>query len=383
VSGITTSVARARLRLHVQNSTVGSSPSGGTVSVVASTTWPESTTTWNTRPAVGAAITTAGAVAADTWVEIDITPAVRANGTFSFALANTDPDGVFYDSREAGAATAPQLIITQTANVGDQTVYAAGDIGDCTSSGDEATGNLLDGTTGTVMPLGDLAYPDGSATDFATCYDPAWGRFKARTRPVIGNHEYVTANAAPYFAYFGASAGDPTKGYYSYDLGNWHVIALNSNCSFVGGCAAGSAQYAWLQADLAATKKACILAAWHHPLFTSNGVDAGDGEVIPFWKLLEAAHADLILDGHAHGYERFALQTDAGVADPTNGIRQIVAGTGGADLYPMTTVKPNSEVRNDTTFGVLKLMLGSASYSWQFLPVAGSTFTDSGTTACH
>ncbi len=228
-----------------------------------------------------------------------------------------------------------------------------------------------------------MHYPDGSTTDYANCYDPAWGRFKPRTRPVIGNHEYVTPGAAPYFAYFGASAGEPGKGYYSFDIGSWHVAVLNSNCTLAGGCAAGSPQATWLQADLAASTKPCILAAWHHPLFTSAAVYDGKSEVIPLWQILQAAGADVVLNGHAHGYERFARQLADGTANTATGIREFVVGTGGAELYPMAGVSPNSEVRNDTTFGVLRLKLSASSYSWTFLPVAGSTFTDAGTTACH
>ena len=198
-------------------------------------------------------------------------------------------------------------------------------------------------------------------------------------RPVPGNHEYNTAAAAPYFAYFGAAAGDPTKGYYSYDLGNWHVVAINSNCDQIGTCTAGSAEEQWLKADLATTTKPCILAYFHYPLF-----DSGDSAVPAmkiYWNDLRAAGADVVLNGHAHAYERWALQSPSGALDP-NGIRQFTVGTGGAEVYGAVAPQANSQVRS-TTYGVLRLQLGASSYSWKFLPVAGQSFTDSGTTACH
>jgi acid phosphatase type 7 len=262
-------------------------------------------------------------------------------------------------------------------------LVGAGDIASCSSTGDEATALLLDGIAGTVFTLGDNAYSSGSATEYANCYDPTWGRQKARTRPAAGNHEYNTANATGYFGYFGAAAGDPTKGYYSYDAGAWHVVVLNSNCAAIGGCAAGSPQEQWLRADLAAHPVACTLAYWHHPRFNSGAAHGNDYEVQPLWQALYDANADLILNGHEHVYERFAPQTPAGVADPMRGIRQLTVGTGGASHYSLGTLQPNSEVFDGSTYGVVKLTLGSTSYSWQFIPVAGQSFTDSGTTSCH
>ena len=197
-----------------------------------------------------------------------------------------------------------------------------------------------------------------------------------------GNDEYGTANAAPYFAYFGAAAGNPSKGYYSYDLGDWHIVALNSNCAMVS-CAIGSAQETWLKADLAATAKACILAYWHHARWSSDASHGNNTSVQPLVRALFTAGADVLLSGHAHDYERFGLQDPSGNASPV-GIRQFVVGTGGrTPLYSWGTIKANSQVRNNTTLGVLKLTLGATSYSWSFLPVAGSTFTDAGTQACH
>jgi len=189
---------------------------------------------------------------------------------------------------------------------------------------------------GTVYTTGDNAYESGTASEFANCYDPSWGRstIKERTYPTLGNHEYYsTANASGYFEYFGAVAGDPQKGYYSYDLGSWHVISLNSNCSFVaGGCAAGSPQVEWLKNDLAAHSNACTLAYWHHPLFSSGTLNGGFPKMKPSWEALYTAKAEVVLNGHVHNYERFAPQTPSGVADPAQGIREFVVGTGGRSL---------------------------------------------------
>jgi len=268
----------------------------------------------------------------------------------------------------------------------DPVLLAAGDIASCSSGGDEATAALLagvlaGGVSGEVVTLGDNAYESGTAAEFANCYDPSWGQQKARTRPATGNHEYLTAGAAGYFGYFGAAAGDPAKGYYSYDLGTWHLVALNSNCAPVGGCGVGSAQEQWLRADLAAHPAACTLAYWHHPRF-SSGQHGSDPAYTALWQALYDAHADVVLNGHDHDYERFAPQDPAGAYDPLRGLREFVVGTGGKNHYTFTTVRPNSEVRNSDTFGVLQLTLHATGYDWRFLPEAGKTFTDAGTATC-
>jgi hypothetical protein len=265
---------------------------------------------------------------------------------------------------------------------GSAVVLAAGDIASCSSSGDESTAELVKGQSGDVLTLGDNAYESGSASEYANCYDPTWGQFKSRTHPAPGNHEYNTSGATGYYGYFGSAAGSPSKGYYSYDLGSWHVIVLNSNCSAIGGCGAGSAQEQWLRADLAAHPTACTLAYWHHPLF-SSGTHGNNTSVKPLYQALYDGNADLVLVGHDHDYERFGPQDASGNSDPNRGIREIVVGTGGRGHYAVSTIKANSEVRNNDTFGVLKLVLDPTSYSWEFLPVAGKTFTDSGTTKCH
>ena len=261
-------------------------------------------------------------------------------------------------------------------------LLAAGDIASCDSPGAEATAALLDGLPGTIAALGDTAYDAGTAAEFARCYAPSWGRHKGRTRPAPGNHEYETPGAAAYFAYFGAAAGEAGTGYYSYDLGGWHLVALNSNCAQAGGCQAGSPQERWLRADLAAHPTACALAYWHHPRF-SSGPHGGDGALEPLWQALYEAGAEVVLVGHDHLYERFAPQDPRGGADPARGIRQFTVGTGGKSHSRVVRNAANSEVANSDTFGVLRLTLRPAGYAWEFVPVAGGRFTDAGAGACH
>src|SRR5918994_7993957 len=264
---------------------------------------------------------------------------------------------------------------------GDPVLVGAGDIASCRSTGDEATAALLAGIEGTVATFGDNAYPRGTHANFAECYEPSWGQFKARTRPSPGNHE--TGGASAYFDYFGAVAGDPDKGYYSYDLGSWHVISLNSNCSsVVGGCAAGSPQEQWLKADLAANSNACTLAYWHHPRF-SSGMHGDHASVAPFWDALYQAGADVVLNGHDHDYERFAPQNPSGQADPTQGISEFVVGTGGAELRNFGSIKDNSEFRVEQKNGVLKMTLRPDGYDWQFLTAPVGAVEDTGSARCH
>jgi hypothetical protein len=222
-------------------------------------------------------------------------------------------------------------------------------------------------------------YPDGTLSQFTSCYEPTWGQHKTRTRPTPGNHEYRTPGAAGYFDYFGAAAGERGKGYYSYELEGWHIVVLNSNCSKVGGCGAGSAQEQWLRADLAAHPSDCTLAYWHHPLFSSTRSDS-TRTVQPLWQALYEAGADVVLNGHAHSYERFAAQNPVGQADP-RGLTQFVVGTGGASHRDFATAEPNSIVRDNTTFGVLEMTLLPSGYTWEFKP-AGGSFTDAGSGAC-
>jgi hypothetical protein len=281
-------------------------------------------------------------------------------------------------SEVSGTAT-----VTVTAASTDPVLVGAGDIASCSSNGDESTALLLDNIPGTVFTLGDNAYDNGTSAEYTNCYGPSWGKHRSRTRPTPGNHEYNTANATGYFGYFGSLAGDQTKGYYSYDLGQWHIIVLNSNsdCTTIS-CAANSPQEQWLRADLAANTKACTLAYWHHPRFNSGAEHGNDIRVAALWQALYDFGADVILSGHEHVYERFAPQNPNGVADPL-GIRQFTVGTGGRSHYGFGTIQPNSEVRDGTTYGVLKLTLHATSYDWEFVHVSGATFTDSGTANCH
>jgi acid phosphatase type 7 len=242
-----------------------------------------------------------------------------------------------------------------------------------------------------VLALGDIQYYCGGYSAFLQSYDLSWGAFKSITHPSVGNHEYLTsggtdcnaanAGANGYFTYFGAAAGQRGQGYYSYDVGGWHLIALNSNCGEAGGCSSGTPQGQWLAADLAAHRNMCTLAYWHIPLFSSGGRASPNSQ--SFWERLYDNNADVILSAHDHTYERFAPQTPDGELDQARGIREFIVGTGGANHTPFQTTAANSEVRNSTTYGVLKLTLHATSYDWQFVPEAGQTFTDSGSGSCH
>jgi len=247
-----------------------------------------------------------------------------------------------------------------------------------------ATSNVALGLSpAAVLLLGDNQYENGALAKYLASYDPTWGRLKAITRPAPGNHEYVTANAQGYYDYFGTAAANPAQGWYGFDLGGWHLVALNSNCTAIGGCGAASMQGQWLAADLAAHSGICTLAYWHHPRFNSGAAHGNNLDVAPFWDALYQYNADVILNGHEHVYERFAPQNPSGVADNANGIREFIVGTGGRSHYTFGTIQPNSEVRNGTTYGVLKLTLRATGYDWQFVPVAGGSFTDSGSGTCH
>jgi hypothetical protein len=299
--------------------------------------------------------------------------------------------------------------VTQSAAVSDPVVAAAGDIacdptnsnyngglGTSSNCRQKYTSDLLVGASpSAVLPLGDNQNYCGSLAAYQQAYDPTWGRVKSISHPAVGNHEYLASGggsrgtlgcdptnegAAGYFDYWGAAAGQRGQGYYSYEIGAWHVIVLNSNCSEAGGCSASSPQGAWLKADLAAHPAACTLAYWHIPLFSSGGRASSNSR--SFWDALYAAHADVILDGHDHIYERFAPQSPTGAADP-KGIREFIVGTGGENHTSIAAVAANSEVRETTTYGVLELTLHPGSYDWNFVPEAGKTFTDSGSATCQ
>lgn len=288
----------------------------------------------------------------------------------------------------------------------DPVIAAAGDIA-CDPAGEGFNGGqgnalscrqqytsdlLVDADLAAVLPLGDVQYECGGYQAFLQSYDLSWGRVKDISRPVVGNHEYLTsgggtdcteanAGAEGYFRYFGSAAGETDKGYYSYNIGDWHLIALNSNCEDAGGCSIGSPQYTWLQTDLVTHRSPCTLAYWHIPLFSSGGRTAENTR--SFWELLYHHDVELVLTGHDHIYERFAPQTHDGRLDAARGIREFVVGTGGSNLTEIEFITPNSEVRNNDTYGVLKLTLHPTSYDWEFVPEAGKTFTDQGTDECH
>lgn len=295
-------------------------------------------------------------------------------------------------SQQCGPSSLP-CTTTQTpapiSSHGDPILIGAGDSTSCHNNNAEATAELLDqafssGTSGRVFTAGDNAYDDGSPSEYSDCYDPSWGRHKARTMPAPGNHDYHTDGAAGYFGYFGAAAGDPDKGYYSYDLAGWHTVVINTSdhCKFVS-CRVGSPQEQWLRSDLAAHPATCTVAIWHEPRFSSGSTHGSAGYLQPIWQALYDYGADVVINGHEHNYERFAPQTPTGNLDMAKGIREFVVGTGGHGLYGFGERLSNSEVRSPDTYGVLKLTLHSNSYDWEFLPVAGKTFTDSGHETCH
>ena len=286
-----------------------------------------------------------------------------ALGSYNVTVTVTDKDG--------GAGS--DVAVVQVANT--SVLVGAGNIARCDRTNDELTANILDGIGGTVFTAGDGVMAVNGVIDYAGCYGPSWGRHLARTRPTFGSQD--SWSPTTYYNYFGAAAGPVSKGYYSYDLGDWHIVVLNSAIAMT----ANSTQELWLKSDLAATTKPCIMAMWHHPRFTSAA--AVDATSLPVWNDLYAAHADVIVNAHYGVYERFNLQNPSGAVDATNGIREFVIGTGGISLDAFGTILANSQVRQNTTYGVLKFTLSSGAYSWQFVPVAGKTFTDTGSGTCH
>jgi len=265
-------------------------------------------------------------------------------------------------------------------------LIGAGDIAICGSlpaseSMAVRTAALIDANPGTsVFTLGDNAYVNGTIEEYRTCYGPSWGRFQSRTYPAPGNHEYNTSGADGYFTYFGDRAGPSRQGYYSFDIGSWHIVSLNSNIDAVR----GSAQEKWLRADLAAHHgQRCTMAFWHHPVFSSSSVHGNDPKMLEIWQTLQSYGADLVLSGHDHDYERFAPQDADGTPNPQRGIREFVIGTGGASPYLFGTPKPNSEYRLENTFGVIRFELREGSYEWEFIPSTPSGLWDSGHALCN
>jgi acid phosphatase type 7 len=289
----------------------------------------------------------------------------------AFVLVAQSEDGAVFVSRDG--AQPPQLVITLEDMIStpittspsdpsvaeDAVLLAAGDIADCDLDGDEATESLLDDLLRsdpavTVATLDDTFYNSGTAQEFVDCYEPTWGRHKSRTRPAVCNHKYGTAGAAGYFVYFGSAVDDPTKGFYSYELGSWHIVVLNANCNQAGGCGAGSPQETWLRQDLAAHPTSCTLAYWHYPRF-SFGHYGNDTLTQALWQALDDNDAEIVLSGHDHNYQRYAPQTPTGTRDDARGIRDYVVGTGGRSHYPLRTPPATVETFNGDTFGILQL----------------------------
>lgn len=302
----------------------------------------------------------------------------------SSAIAASSPSSTIARGSSHSAGPTPTLAPgqTPTPTPADPVLVGAGDIGDCATNGDEATAALLDGIEGTVFTAGDDAYPSGTKHDFRKCYDPTWGRFKARTRPVPGNHDWETRGLAGYVGYYGAAAQGPGgTSWYSFDVGAWHVIMLDSMCDHVGGCDPASPQGTWLASDLAAHDNACTMAIFHFPRF-SSGEHGNDASMDVFWQPLYASGVDVIVNGHDNDYERFAPQDSNGTADDARGIREFVVGTGGTALRGFKGTVANSHERVSTVYGVIAFTLHADSYDWQFI-AADNPFRDSGTGKCH
>jgi acid phosphatase type 7 len=268
---------------------------------------------------------------------------------------------------------------------GDPVLLAAGDIAECDHDGDEQTARLIaDYPDATVAALGDLAYQHGTPREFARCFGPSWGRFKDRIRPATGNHDHATEDARGYARFFGLRAGPFGIFRYSYDIGKWHIVVLDSDCWRVGGCELDDPQVEWLRADLRFHKRKCTLAYWHRPPFSSGryGDDKDTTRVRPMWQVAVEEGVDVVLTGHEHSYERFARMDATGRIDP-RGTRLFIVGTGGGNLRRYKTPRlPATQVRNADTWGMLRLTLRSDGYDWRFLPVRGRPFTDSGSTDC-
>jgi acid phosphatase type 7 len=375
-------IQSAQLRIYVTDNGTQNGPA----IYATDNSWDESSITWSNRPPpTSDALDNKGHLGSNSWVEYDVTSVVTGSGTFSFVLVADSSDGVIFSSREGNQP--PQLVLNDNGSNASTVVptviptgasdeislVGAGDISECDSDNDELTAQLLDMIPGTVFTTGDNAYDSGTIEEYNTCYAPTWGRHKDRTKPTPGNHEYLTPDAPGYFQYF-----NDIPSYYAYTLGSWRIYALNSEIDV----SENSPQLTWLIDDLAANPAQCILAYWHQPRWSSGSHHGSDEDYQTLWQILYEAGAELVINGHEHHYERFAEMNALGaVASP--GLREIVVGTGGRDLYEFDSPLPASEVRNDSTYGVLKLTLRADEYAWDFIPVAGSTFTDSGSTNCH
>jgi hypothetical protein len=420
VQGLSGNVTSATLRIFANSAVTA----GYDAHSVSNNTWVESSITYNNAPPVGSVLGSSGDVKSNTWTSVNVTSYITGNGTYNLGLTTSGSTALSLASRESGS-TAPQLVIqtgsgtaptatrtptaggnptqtpsrtptrtptsggnptatrtptrtptlaaTTTSSAGDAVLVGAGDISSCSNNNDEATAKLLDGISGTVFNAGDNAYDSGSISEYTNCYDPTWGRHKSRTKPSPGNHEYGTSGAAGYFQYF-----NNVSAYYAYNLGAWRIYSLNSEID----TSASGAQGTWLQSDLAANPKACVLAYWHKPRWSSGNTHGSASGMQAIWQILYNAGAEVVISGHEHNYERFA-QMNATGGTVSQGLREFVVGTGGGGHYGFGSALASSEVRNSSTFGVLKMTLHSGSYDWQFVPVSGSTFTDSGSANCH
>jgi hypothetical protein len=429
--GVRGTVTSATLRLFA----LSPSGIGYQVSRTDGAGFTESSLTWNSKPALGSIVGNSATFGSNVWTHVTVTSAVSTGRFVDFAIVARNGTAIRFASDDGTAADVPQLVVTLSgstsapppvvSSTASPTTRPSGTPGTPATVGPTATpthtpsATPTSGATGTPTALpstsgsgfqiiagGDTrtnvsgiqataaiigAHPgdpvlavgddtaDGTTAEYTSFYNPAWGQFKSRIHPIPGNHEYNTSGAAGYFSYWGAQAGTKPNGWYSFSLpNNWHVIALNAMVNH----AAGSPQELWLKADLASHPGMNIIAFWHMPRFTSSSAHTNDTTVTPFWNDLYAAHADLVFNGDSHQYERFALQNPSGQADP-NGIRQFTSGLGGAPIYGWGTIQPNSQVRYNGSWGLLVLNLFPHSYSWQFVPVAGHTFTDTGTQATH
>jgi len=412
VDGLTGGVTRVTLRVHAATANRG----GFLVVAVPADAWTGRATTYRDALPLGPVVGGSGPIDHPGWVAADLDLARAYRGPVLLALVAASTATGRYASGEPGD-TGPQLEVETTigrdgpaagatgpAATADAPVrvVAAGDIAcDPASPADPEEGPTVGPTCAqaatsdlalslrpdAVLPLGDHVYSNGTLARYRQWYQPSWGRLDRISHPVPGNHEYITSaesvDAAGYFAYFRTRAGDLRTGWRSFDLGRWHLIALNGHCPPAGSCGPGSPQERWLRADLAAhAKDRCVLAYWHEPRF-SSGRHGNDTRFAAFWDDLYRAGAELVLNGHDHDYERFAPQAPDGRADPDRGIREFVVGTGGATLRQFRAVEPNSEVRANSSAGLLVLELRPDGYGWRFAPAAGGSFSDSGSGTCH
>jgi len=275
----------------------------------------------------------------------------------------------------------PTLTFTPTPVV----LIGAGDIAECANPWYKITGAMLEQFPGaTIFTTGDNSDGYDPEMAYKYCFDPTWGRFKDRIHPAMGNQDYDEKDRpGEYFEYFGKAAGEPGKGWYSYDLDGWHIVVLNSECEDVGGCQDGSEQEKWLKADLEAHPARCSLALWHIPRYSAAYAE-GLPFVKDFWEDLYKAGAEIVINSHYHYYERFAPMDPEGDPDAEKGIREFIVGTGGTGLESRgRTCNGNCQVFDKSTHGLLKLTLHPDSYDWEFIPEPGKTFTDSGSEKCH